>query len=267
MSKLILSQSLLKDFHKMCGEALRVKWFVHYEKEEDNPFYIGDKEVVQLGNIYEQNVIGISRGGKTTTPTPELAKKPVFDRMKEQAATTKIWYRNLRQEGKVLAVQRRIEASFVFNGVTVWLDGNLDIEFIYNSGKRGTKDLKLSSDRDASFGEFQWKNLDKINYSQAKQYTLLLHLHYNTPLSEIDFEYHIADTSTKRRVKIINVIISESTMEGYKEELYNVYTQLIESLEIGYFPLKNEYDICSECPIKESCEFRNTIPTVQYVEL
>lgn len=267
MSKLIISQSMLKDWESMCGEAFRIKWFVPYEKEEDNPFYIGNKEVIQLGNIYEQKIIGISRGGKVTKPTADLVKKEVYKRMLEQAAYTKEWYRKIKEEGKVLGVQDRIEVSFEMNGVIVHIDGNLDINYMLNNGRFSLKDLKLSSDRDTDYGDFQWKNLSRINYTQAKQYILLVHLKFNEPIENIEFEYHIADTSTKKRVKIINVVASEETIEEHKHRLYHAYNEISEALMIDYFPIKNDYDRCSICPVREECKHRNKEPMVEYIEI
>lgn len=267
MDKLIISQSMLKDWETMCGEAFRIKWFVPYEKEEDSPFYIGDKDVIQLGNIYEQKIIGISRGGKTTKPTKELEKKAAYRYMLEQAAVTKDWYRKLRAQGKVIGVQDRLEGSFEMNGTTVWIDGNLDINFQYHNTRRSVKDLKLSSDRDTDYGDFQWKNLNKINYTQAKQYVLLVHLVYGDPIDTIDFEYHIGDTSTKKRVKIINVKISEETIEEHKHRLYHANNEISEALMIDYFPVRNDYDRCSVCPVREDCKYRNTDPIVEYIEI
>lgn len=264
-NRLYLSQSMLKDWENMCGEAFRVKYFVEYAKEEDNPFYIGNKDVIILGNVYEQNIIGISRGGKITKAPFDLVKKPVYDRMLQQAKLTKEWYRNLG--GKAIGVQHQLKGSFEYNGITVYIIGHLDIYYQLPDLRKKVIDLKLSSDRDTDYGEFQWKNLEHINYTQPKQYVLLVHLNTGLPVNEIPFEYHIADTSTKMRVKRIHVTVSESAIEEHKERLYHAYTGIIEALTIGYFEPKNDYDRCSVCPIKESCQYRNKQPLIEYIEI
>lgn len=263
--QLYISQSLLKDWENMCGVAFKVKHFTPFKNEEDNPFYIGNKDVVVLGNIYEQSIIGISRGGKTTKPSPELAKKPIFNRMKEQAKLTKEWLRSLN--GRIIGVQERIKASFEWNGVQVFIVGHLDIRFQDADGTPRNIDLKLSGDRDASFGDFQWKNLDRLTYDQPKQYNLLLHLETGFPVDRIPFDYHIGDTSTAMKVKVINVMTSEQTIEFHKERLYEAYIGISEALELDYFEPRNDYDRCSVCPIKEDCKYRNKTPLIEYVEI
>src|SRR5690606_34844489 len=180
MNKIVLSQSMLKDWRKMCKHAFKQKRFVDYGDEENSPFYIGNKEVVILGNVYEQNIIGISRGGKITKAPDDLKKKPVYQRMLEQAKITKRWLRSL--PGEVVEVQHYIEVSFEMNGVVVTISGNIDINFKNLNETLKATDLKLSSKLDAAFGEFQWKNLVAIDYTQAKQYVLLMHLFYGVPL-------------------------------------------------------------------------------------
>lgn len=264
MEKLRLSQSMLKDWENMCGIAFKVKYFSDIP-EEENPFYIGNKEVVILGNVYEQNIIGISRGGKKTVPSAELIKKPVYERMVDQSKLTKSWLRKL--DGKIVGVQQRIEAEFEWEGKTIYIVGHLDINFKTGDGKFKIIDLKLSGDRDASYGPFQWKNLNNIDYTQPKQYILLVHLNFNQSVEDTEFEYHIADTSTQKRVKIINVSSFDSTIEGHKERLAKAYNEIEEALVIDYFEPKNDYDRCSVCPLKEDCEYRNIKPIVEYITI
>lgn len=262
--KLRLSQSMLKDWETMCGIAFKVKYFSDIP-EEENPFYIGNKDVVVLGNVYEQNIIGISRGGKKTIPPPELTKKPVYERMVDQSKLTKSWLRGL--DGKVMAVQERIEAEFEWDGKTIYIVGHLDVNFKTSEGKIKVIDLKLSGDRDASYGPFQWKNLNNIDYTQPKQYILLVHIKFNQPVEETEFEYHVADTSTQKRVKIINVSAFDSTIESHKERLAKAFNEIEEALVIDYFEPKNDYDRCSVCPLKEDCSYRNIKPIVEYITI
>lgn len=267
-NRLIISQSMLKDWRKMCPLAFQYKWFIYDGPEEESPFYIGNKHVVILGNIYEQNIIGISRGGKTTNPPKDLTSKPVYERMLSQAALTKNNLRKRKQEGsKIVAVQERIEVSYELNGVTVYIDGNLDILWKLSNGTMAIEDLKLSSKLDASFGEFQWKNLQYIDYTQSKHYNLLVSIKFGQTPEETPFQYNIADTSTDMLRKIIDVSISSVTIEEYKHELYHTFIAISEALEIDYFPPNNTYEECFSCPIKDGCKHRNDEVPIEYVEI
>lgn len=264
MDRFRLSQSMLKDWENMCGIAFKVKHFSDIP-EEQNPFYIGNKDVIILGNVYEQKIIGISRGGKQTVPPADLIKKPVYERMIEQSKLTKYWLRKL--DGKIIGVQERIEAEFEWEGKTIYIVGHLDVNFKTGEGKFKIIDLKLSGDRDANYGPFQWKNLNTIDYTQPKHYILLEHLVTKQPIEETEFEYHIADTSTQKRVKIINVTAFDSTIEEHKYRLAKAYNEIEEALTIDYFEPKNDYDRCSVCPLNEDCSYRNIKPIIEYITI
>ncbi len=258
-----LSQSMLKDWESMCHVAFKVKHLEHYDTEEENPFYIGDKEVVIMGNVYEQNIIGVSRGGKVTTPPENLAKKEMFRRMMSQAKRTRNWLRSL--DGRPVAVQNKIEASFKWEDVTVPIQGHLDIDFKYNDGRIKVIDLKLSGKLTATFGPFQWSNLDKIDYTQARQYILLKNLQTGVPVGDIPFDYHIADTSPEEKMKIISATATDSSIEEHKYRLYYAYTEIQESILVDYFQPKNDYNRCSSCPLKDTCSHINTNPPIEEV--
>lgn len=252
-----LSQSALKDWKSMCPIQWREKW-KKYENEEDNPWYIGDRPVIRLGNWYEQQVIGISRGGKTTELTTTERKSAKGRYAASQAKLTKEWLRSL--PGKIRGVQQELKAEFWHNGTLVKIIGNLDIDFAYDNGTPLVIDLKLTGDRDTTFGYFKWGDIENMDITQMKQYKLLSWLNYGI---EPETKYHVIDVSTKMKVGLFNIIISDQTMEEYKDLLAEVYKEIAESFMLNVFEPKNTYDNCSICPIASQCKFRNEKPDEQ----
>lgn len=250
-----LSQSKLGDWLEMCPIQCEVKWR-YYENEEDNPWYIGSSEIVRLGNWYEQQAIGLSRGGKITELTSTEKRKAQSRYAAMQAKNTKEWLRSL--DGKIHSVQEEVRATFEHNGVLVRLIGHVDVIFIYNNGKRLIIDIKLTSNRDTTYGKFKWGDIQNMDIKQLKHYKLIDML--NHPDQEPETKYHVADVSNKLKVGIFNVIISEQTMEEYKDLVAEVYKEISESYMLGFFEPKNTYDRCSVCPISDTCRYRNDNP-------
>lgn len=249
-----LSQSKLDDWLTMCPIQCEVKWR-HYENEEDNPWYIGDREIVRLGNWYEQQAIGMSRGGKITHLTSKERNGAKGQYAAIQAKNTKEWLRSL--DGKIMAVQEEVRSSFERNGITVRLIGHTDVRFQYSNGRQAIIDLKLTGSRDNTFGKFKWGDIQNMDVKQLKQYKLIHLLNWG---EEPETKYHVVDVSNTLKVGIFNIIISDITMEAYMDLVTEVYAEIAESYMLGFFKPKNTYDNCSVCPIASTCKYRNDTP-------
>lgn len=249
-----LSNSMLRDWEEMCQKEFFQRWF------KQNPAYELDSVPITLGNLFEQNVIGVSVGGKVTVPTKEFIKsnQSSYDRMLNQAELCKTFLKLLG--GKKIGVQTYLHAVVIDSaGQEIPICGNLDILYGWPAEnlRRAIIDLKFTADTDSTFGDFAWGRPDTMDMSQAFQYVLLHRLVY-PELPDPEFKYWIYDHKPSMKRSHLNIIISEQTMSDHIERLSKAYNAISDALLFNSWRPKQEYSFCSVCKYK--CEYEKLLP-------
>lgn len=258
---LYLSQSMYKDWTSMCKLAFSKKWFG--TEEEKALFSIDDKEVVRYGVHFESLVVGTGMGGKTIEWTEKERKSVFYERIKEQAKKCRAYLKHLG--GRVVESQQEIRGSYEHAGATIYIKGNLDINYEFNDGRAAVIDLKTSSDLEATFGPFQWGDLDRVSTVQLVHYAFLYFLKYGRMPDET--MYLVFDLKQDMRFSPISVVISEWAIDDHKEEFARVYSEIEQAMMMDYFEPNNSYKNCKDCPLKDTCKHYNPFPEPKIIEL
>ncbi len=251
---LSISQSMVKDFESMCPIAFNAKWSFEGD-EEDNPWYIGEKQAIRFGVHFETLAIGSGMGGKTISWTDKEKSSVYHDRIKAQAKVCRDYLKALG--GKIKSTQKFVQAEFEHQGITIKIQGNWDVEYEFKDGTGAVIDLKSTGDLKNSFGKFQWSNAEKIDITQLIQYRLLYYLNKGTWPRTI---FLVFDLSAEEKFVPYEVEISEQTIDEYKDRLLQVYSDISNAMTLDYWEPKPSFMECKICPLKDNCRYQQKYP-------
>lgn len=196
-----LSQTAMKDLEKeeTCPAAFQSRWL---EKLEDSK----SSWPMTLGHYFETHCIG---GGAHGQKVEELPKQkngsPYIDEKRVNAQIEA--FRAMFQTDSpyfcgyyIQEVQEFLETRLCRGVIDFMIQDKKANDFI--------SDLKLTKDLDNDFGDFQWKDQERIDFTQQVFYSLLYEKVHGVslPLKVFVFEY-----GPKLRKKVFNVDINPST--------------------------------------------------------
>jgi hypothetical protein len=265
--ELFISQSLLKDWDTMCKKQFEFKYFKGYGMDDpESPFFIGDRTMIRFGNYYEQQIIGMSRGGKKTILSKSEIESTKGARIQPQADKAKDWLFN-HLDGNVIAVQHYYEAKVEHDGQIVRLSGHVDIHYKYSDGSHQVIDLKLCDNLDSSFGPVinghrssSWGDIESMDHTQPIHYTIILQELLG---QDVSFIYHVADLTPQMKVKIFPIDVSENTRHMHLSRCLDAQNEIEESLMLDWFEPCNDYNKCCMCPVSHLCEYKKTTPNIE----
>lgn len=255
-NRFYLSNSMMKDWESgMCPLVFKAK---HIDKTIE----FEQSEPMLLGSIFESYAIGAGVGGKFTEFTEKLKKSVYYDRIIQQANDCKTYLRKLG--GKVLSVQEYIYTEITDNdGQVIYICGGLDIRYGFpgNEDDNIIIDLKFTGDNDNDYGKYQFGNPDKIDCQQVIHYSILHKAKYGSlPRTQ----YWVFDKSAAMKQDIIEVNISEWTIEDHIEKVSRIYNEIMICISLDEWIPKNTFSNCRNCPVK--CDWERVIPDITLIE-
>lgn len=254
-----LSNSKLRDWESMCKKEWYQRWIV------ENPAYEFTSDAMEMGNVFETMVIGVSVGGKVTEPSKKLKDSVYYKRIIAQAETAKSYLKLFG--GKILARQEYLYGVVIDSqGRKVPICGNLDIRYGWplEAARSAVIDLKFTADAENTYGKFNWGSPERMDMSQAIQYTLLHRINF-PELPDPEFYYWVFDSSAFMKKARIRAKISEGTISAHIERLSEAYHEIQDCILFDHWAPIQNFKVCSACKCK--CEFERLMPEIIEVEL
>lgn len=244
MNDFKISQSALKDFYN--PEVCRIKWEEMYVNG-----YRSQPTIAMLdGLVFEQNVIGLSRGGEIY----EIPKGKTGNTLKRETDLLK-----LSEDAKQTMKDLDIELIDVQPHWEVGdLVGHPDALVKYK-GELAIMDLKYTGvreDESCKWNPFAWADLQHKDFKQALHYS---EMYYLTHGVFVPFFYLVFGKSGW--CKFILIDYTNHAMTEYRI-LLNKFRKDLKSFEPK--PIKN-YSVCRKCPVL--CDKRTTKPTIETIKL
>ena len=238
-----ISQSGLRDFYN--PEYCKIKW----EETYINGYRSRPTSAMLDGLVFEQNVIGMSRGGeiyeipKLKNGNPSKRETDLLKLAKEAQNTM------MDLDIKLLDVQPEWE--------TKDLIGHPDALITYK-GEKAILDLKYTAireDESCRWNPYAWHDLEHKDFSQAIHY---IELYYRMTKEYLPFFYLVFGKSGW--VKFICIDLTQDSLIEYRTKLKNFKKDIKTFKPEGI----NKYEICRKCPI--TCNDRITKPQIITIE-
>ena len=257
-----ISQSFLKDYNEykgknICGIQFKAKHFDNVE--------FPTSEAMDLGNYFEYLATGsLPRNG--VVPEPRLSyagtKRETISAPFKRAMQSAELFKKIKKEYnlKINQVGLKLQSKYKNGILDIW--GELN-------GRPCIIDLKYSGLIDDKWADTGW-DVESLHYKekllvQAIQYKMLVKENYNLNYDEFDFYFMVFSSKEVNNVKLIRINIDEDSYNIHETHIESVYKQInamdIEKDFVAYPSLKR----CSNCPLKESCEYKSNIPLIEDV--
>jgi hypothetical protein len=244
MKNFKISQSAVRDFYN--SENCRIKWEENYVNG-----YRSEPSAAMLdGLVFEQNVIGLSRGGEVY----EIPKGKTGKTLKRETDLLQLAERAKQTINDLQIELIDVQPEWEVND----LIGHPDALIKYK-GELAIMDLKytgVKEDESCKWNPYAWNDLEYKDFRQALHYVEMYYLKHKIYLP---FFYLVFGKSGW--VKFISVDISLTAMEDYRM-LLNQFRD-----DIKLFKAKpiNNYSICRKCPIL--CNKRTIKPNIINIEI
>lgn len=263
MTDFRIRNSMLNDWREMCGLAFRARWFG--TPEEKLLMDISDRPAIRWGLYFEQLVLGSGVGGKTIELTPKEYSSVFYKRVKSQAETARDFIFNyLKSVGYPFwTAQYQLITDFEIDGIIVPYEGNADTMLGQPNKPSLILDTKFTGDTTNTWGKYAWGKPEQMDMGQLAGYTAASEKIFNIPRPSA--MYYVADSKEEERVEPISVEFSNEYIEYYLYDLKTVYVEIKQSITFNYWPLKNSYNACSQCPLKNTCSSAIKIPEIKTV--
>lgn len=248
---------MLGDWESMCHQAFRGRWFG--TEEERKLLDISHLPQVRWGVYFETLVIGSGMGGATIELTDKELKSVFYGRVVRQAKVARDWLMK-KFGGEIVGRQVTVYGSITIDGVTIPLEGNIDVEYLLNLITI-IIDLKLTGDLDNTYGKYCWGEPDKIDTGQLVMYGELI---YQRDGVYPPTHYYVADNSGDEKSEILNIINSDEYKHQYWQRVKNAFIGISRSLKFGW-DNKASYNTCVSCPIKHLCPAAIKTPEMKTV--
>lgn len=257
-----ISQSFLKDYNEykgknICGIQFKAKHFDNVE--------FPTSEAMDLGNYFEYLATGsLPRNG--VVPEPRLSyagtKRETISAPFKRAMQSAELFKKIKKEYnlKINQVGLKLQSKYKNGILDIW--GELN-------GRPCIIDLKYSGLIDDKWADTGW-DVESLHYKekllvQAIQYKMLVKENYNLNYDEFDFYFMVFSSKEVNNVKLIRINVDEDSYNIHETHIESVYKQInamdIEKDFVAYPSLKR----CSNCPLKESCEYKSNIPLIEDV--
>ena len=257
-----ISQSFLKDYNEykgknICGIQFKAKHFDNVE--------FPTSEAMDLGNYFEYLATGcLPRNG--VVPEPRLSyagtKRETISAPFKRAMQSAELFKKIKKEYnlKINEVGLKLQSKYKNGILDIW--GELN-------GRPCIIDLKYSGLIDDKWADTGW-DVESLHYKekllvQAIQYKMLVKENYNLNYDEFDFYFMVFSSKEVNNVKLIRINVDEDSYNIHETHIESVYKQInamdIEKDFVAYPSLKR----CSNCPLKESCEYKSNIPLIEDV--
>ena len=257
-----ISQSFLKDYNEykgknICGIQFKAKHFDNVE--------FPTSEAMDLGNYFEYLATGsLPRNG--VVPEPKLSyagtKRETISAPFKRAMQSAELFKKIKKEYnlKINQVGLKLQSKYKNGILDIW--GELN-------GRPCIIDLKYSGLIDDKWADTGW-DVESLHYKekllvQAIQYKMLVKENYNLNYDEFDFYFMVFSSKEVNNVKLIRINVDEDSYNIHETHIESVYKQInamdIEKDFVAYPSLKR----CSNCPLKESCEYKSNIPLIEDV--
>lgn len=238
-----VSQSGLRDFYN--PEYCQIRWEETYING-----YRGYPTAAMLdGLVFEQNVIGMSRGGDIYE-IPKLKNgKPSKRETDLLKLATEAKNTIMDLDIKLLDIQPEWE--------TKDLIGHPDALITYK-GDKAIMDLKYTAireDESCRWNPYAWHDLEYKDFSQAIHY---IELYYRMKGEYLPFFYLVFGKSGW--VKFISIDLSHDSLINYRKKLKDFKEDIN---DFNPEPI-NKYEICRKCPI--TCDKRTLQPEIISVQ-
>lgn len=257
-----ISQSFLKDYNEykgknICGIQFKAKHFDNVE--------FPTSEAMDLGNYFEYLATGcLPRNG--VVPEPRLSyagtKRETISAPFKRAMQSAELFKKIKKEYnlKINQVGLKLQSKYKNGILDIW--GELN-------GRPCIIDLKYSGLIDDKWADTGW-DVESLHYKekllvQAIQYKMLVKENYNLNYDEFDFYFMVFSSKEVNNVKLIRINVDEDSYNIHETHIESVYKQInamdIEKDFVAYPSLKR----CSNCPLKDSCEYKSNIPLIEDV--
>jgi nitrogen regulatory protein PII-like uncharacterized protein len=243
-----ISQSFLKEFAKYksgetCGLQVKAKYI--------DGIKFPSSVAMELGNFFEYMATG---------SLPRDGHVPMAD----------IVYKGTAKESVSEKYKKALESAKKFKEIV----SNFGIEIIEtgkvvtHNGMTGIFDTKYSGMINDRWSEFGW-NTDSLPEKhnlmiQAVHYKLLLSMEMGLEVDDVDFFFFIFSQTEVNDIKIIKVEIEESTIQSHLATVEWVKSELKKPIE-KIFKANPELLRCSECILAADCQYKTTMPSIEYV--
>lgn len=264
-----IRNSMLNDWDEMCGLAFRARWFG--TPEEKQLFDISHKEAIMWGSYFEQLVLGSGVGGKIVdiAEMGRINKKDYFKsvfykRVKTQAEIARQFiFGFLKEKGYPFwKAQVQLITDFEIDGMIIPYEGNADALLGEPFKPTLVLDTKFTGDTTNTWGKYAWGKPEQMDMGQLAGYSKAIQQIYGTNPTAM---YYVADSKEEERVEPINVVFSNDYIDSYMWRLKTTYVDIKQSLAFNYWPVKNSYNACSQCPLKNNCPSAIRIPEVKEI--
>ena len=262
MTDFRIRNSMLNDWEEMCGLAFRARWFG--TPEEKQLMDISDRPAIRWGSYFEQLVLGSGVGGKTIELTSKEYSSVYYKRVKSQAEIARHFiFGFLKEKGYPFwKAQVQLITDFEIDGMTIPYEGNADALLGEPFKPTLVLDTKFTGDTTNTWGKYAWGKPEQMDMGQLAGYSKAIQQIYGTNPAAM---YYVADSKEEERVEPISVEFSNEYIEYYLYDLKTAYVEIKQSIAFNYWPLKNSYNTCSQCPLKNTCSSAIKIPEVKTV--
>lgn len=258
-SDIKISQSLIKamrfdenEVPQVCPMFLKMQYIHKIEKPPTLS--------MQYGNYFETRVLGANRDGERTDQlplTPSTQKKTAdhirIDDMAHEFLTNIVpsYMLDLSMAHVTLDAELPgIEFDLIahLDLVSPILDPTIDPD---KAVKTAIIDTKLTQDLSSTHGDFSWGQPEKMNHLQAVFYDMVWELKFG---ERVPFYYIVCEYGPGKRWVVIRKKVTDGDREEASSKILLTNNTLIEWASKQRFPIAPNYQDCTNCPIKDSCE-------------
>lgn len=269
--RFMISQSFIKDMRSYlagttCGQVIQFKYVS--KDYPDSP-----TAAMKLGSYFEYILTGaLTRDGKV--PQPEYMVTPLkkngyntegltvadmyegYRRAHVNAVKVKEYFKTMKIE--ILHVGQRVEKDGKY-------EGHLDVIALYN-GELIIIDIKYSGLIEDKWSEHGWAWIKNPNDGlHQRKYHGTQAIHYKFLKDGIPYYFLVVDSSNDDgNVLFARIDVDDFATEQHIIEADELYKKFDFFSKTG-FNLYPELKRCSECPLKDSCEYKSTFPKTEVV--
>jgi hypothetical protein len=215
---------------------------------KDKEFSTPSNEWMELGNYFEGLVLGEDsiREGTVADIKAKLKKSVYVERAEVQAEKVKDYF----------------EKDYEIVSVDLWVEddekrGYIDVVLKNKKTKKlAICDLKFTGDITNDYGNYQWADVERIDFLQLLSYK---DLYKNSAVEEVF--YLVADRSPRLGVKRINMEASDEAILEMHDRYNRAYDTLYEYEKNGYPRTPSTYN-CKTCQLND-CPFKGNDAMIQ----
>lgn len=261
MTKLVIRNSMLKDWETLCPLAFRARWFG--TESEKKLMDIGYKQNIRWGSYFEQLIFGSGVGGKIITLTDKEIKSTHFERVKSQAKEARRILFKSKDSIPFIKAQVQVFGNLEIEGHKIPCEGNIDGMFGRNKIPELNVDTKYTADTSNEWGAYAWGKPEEMDMGQLVMYKELTLITFGV---HVRSQYYVADSTPQERVEMLEPQFSSYYINHYKYRVAKAYTEISQALNFNYWMPKNSYAECKQCPLRNVCPSAILMPEIKIIE-